>query len=97
MTSANPSQRAAGAARVRAEHQITVEEAQLLFPEGKRPSLRTLVRWIVRGRGGVRLDAAKKNGSKVTSIEAVRRFRAATGLTLAGWLADWAELLGSVA
>ena len=75
--------RAAGAARVRSEHIITLKEAQLLFPDGQRPTIRRLLRWTIGGtrrRNGVRLDSAKIGGKNHTSIEAVRRFRLAAGL-----------------
>jgi len=72
--------RSDGAARVRAEHIITFEEAARLFPVGRQPAVRTLLRWAIHGRGKVRLDEARVEGEHRTSVEAVRRFREKTGL-----------------
>lgn len=83
------SPRAAGAARVRQEGPIDLETAASLFPRGNRwkeVTVRMLLRMIVSGRYGVRLDAAEikvKVDGKMkrrwhTSIAAMNRFVAET-------------------
>ena len=75
------SSRAAGAARVRQEGPIDLLTAAGLFPRGDRwrpMTARTLLRFIVSGKAGVRLDAVRVKGKWKTSIAAMSRFVAET-------------------
>ena len=83
MTAEQPAKSARPVARVRSEHIITFAEAALLFPEDRRPTVGTVLGWVIRGRGRVKLEATRVDGERRTSVEALRRFRAATGLALA--------------
>jgi hypothetical protein len=70
------------AARVKAEGPVPLTEAALLFradtPTGH-VGIKTLLRWIVGGKAGVRLEAARIKGQWFTSYAAAQRFKAATG------------------
>jgi hypothetical protein len=69
---------AAAAARIRADGPITVCKAAQLVPASNRhgyASASTLVRWIVHGKRGVKLDGARLTGKTWwTSEAALNRF-----------------------
>jgi hypothetical protein len=52
------------------------EAAKRLPPRraGKRPNLQTLYRWTVQGCRGVVLESVQIGGSRMTSLQALRRF-----------------------
>src|SRR5262245_55306405 len=65
---------------VMSETLIARAQAARLLPtprQGKPVQVRTGVRWIRRGVGGARLEAARAGGRWITSREAVARFLAA--------------------
>lgn len=69
--------RADASRRVRAENPISLEQAAAVFPRGDRwrsVSIASLIRWIVAGRGKVRLDAVRIRGQWHTSVAAITRF-----------------------
>lgn len=77
MNSAPTSDRAGGAARIREEHAITLLQAASVFPRGQRwrsVSVKTLRRWAISGKAGVRLETRKVRGELHTSIPAIWRF-----------------------
>ncbi len=81
MQTATVSTRQAGAARVMDEYPIPVSQAATLIPANTHTghaSVTTLLRWIIRGKRGVRLDAAKIKGVWHTSLAAIERFRNAS-------------------
>lgn len=88
-------------ARLKAEHIVTLYEAAELFPPDRRPTVGTILGWCLHGKAGHKLEYFKgRSGQKRTTIEAVRRFRDATGLIvalllLADFLDDLGELFGS--
>jgi len=72
--------RAEGAARVRQEGPITLIHAASIFPRGnkwKTVSVKSLRRWIIGGKAGVRLEAMRIGGELHTSVAAIGRFVAA--------------------
>ena len=69
--------RAQAAARVRLENPIDLLTAANVFPRGERwksISVGSLLRWIVAGKAGVRLEAVRIRGKWHTSIPAMGRF-----------------------
>jgi Protein of unknown function (DUF1580) len=77
-----PGPRALAAARVRSEGPVGLDVACKWFPaktDTGHASPGTLLRWIVNGKSGVTLDAARVKGHWHTSAEAVARFLQATG------------------
>jgi len=56
-------------------HQARIEIQNIT---GKRPDRATLHRWILRGIGGIRLEAVRIGPNWVTSVEALNRFIVAT-------------------
>src|SRR4051812_48019295 len=78
------SPRSEAAARVRSEGPIALEQAALVFPAPRHRSKplhwRTLERWCISGKAGVRLDGCRVSGKWHTSLAAVLRFRKALGL-----------------
>jgi hypothetical protein len=69
--------------QVRSEGLVSLDEACFLFPVNNRRghvSASTLMRWIVSGKKGVRLEGARKNGRWHTSLAAVSRFRERAGV-----------------
>jgi len=77
VTTATLSTRAAGAARVRDEVHITLLQAASVFPRGERwrsVSVKTLRRWAISGKAGVRLETRKFRGELHTSVAAIWRF-----------------------
>lgn len=72
--------RAEGAARVRQECPINLIQAASVFPRGehwKSVSVKSLRRWIIGGKAGVRLDSVRIRGELHTSVAAIGRFVAA--------------------
>lgn len=67
------SDRAAGRERVRQEGPMPLDEAAVLFG-AKSLSISTVIRWIVAGKGGVRLEATRVRGQYQTSRQAIERF-----------------------
>lgn len=61
------------------EQVITLAEASQLLPT--RPTLQTLWRWRQKGVRGARLETALIGGRRVTSVESLQRFFAATSGT----------------
>jgi hypothetical protein len=56
---------------------VSLPEVLRLLPpgrRGKRPHLSTVLRWIMHGTDGVRLEAIRLGGRWVTSREALRRY-----------------------
>jgi hypothetical protein len=77
------SPRAEIAARVRAEGPVSLDQACILIP-ARNPrghaSPATLLRWIISGKGGVKLEGARVKGHWHTSLAALQRFRSAAGV-----------------
>jgi Protein of unknown function (DUF1580) len=80
--------RSAGSARVKAEGPVRLDEVWKLFPLASSStgyaSVTTLLRWVIGGKCGVRLDAARVNGEWHTSVQACQRFWAAVH-AMGGW------------
>jgi hypothetical protein len=75
------------AQRLAAEGALTLPEAAKLVPaKGTRSrSTTTLLRWILRGHHGIRLEGAVgADGRRITSRQALARFLAAITAALAG-------------
>jgi hypothetical protein len=53
---------------------ISQARAELGNISGDRPDKSTMIRWIIRGANGVRLDGCKVSREWVTSVEAINRF-----------------------
>jgi Protein of unknown function (DUF1580) len=65
---------------LRTERPLSLAQAAKLIPPTrleKRVHVSTLVRWILRGVRGVKLEAARVGGRWITSQEALERFSAA--------------------
>lgn len=62
--------------RVLTENHRTIRQAQQDIHEasGVRPDKSTVIRWILKGKSGIRLDAVRIGNAWVTSSEAVTRF-----------------------
>lgn len=62
--------------RVLTEDVLTLKEArtELFRATGRRPDKSTMARWIHKGVGGVRLDAARIGNQLITSRQAITRF-----------------------
>lgn len=74
--------RAEGTARVRQEGPITLVHAASVFPRGERwksVSVKSLRRWIIGGKSGIRLESCRVNGELHTSVAAIGRFVEALG------------------
>jgi hypothetical protein len=70
-------------ARVRAEGPIRLDEVTHLFKADTRSghvSLSTLLRWLIKGKRGVKLEGARIRGEWHTSYQAVQRFKKAAGV-----------------
>lgn len=63
---------------VRVEQLITFNKAAEFLPEGRRPDYSTWWRWYRRGWRGIRLETVRFGNRRLTSVEAVLRFIAAT-------------------
>lgn len=79
----NRSPQAEVARQVRAEGAISLDQACFLVPAANadghvKPA--TLLRWILSGKAGARLEAARVGGHWHTSIQAIRRFRDRAGV-----------------
>jgi|SRR6266404_695651 len=62
---------------VNAEELISLSEALRILPPGrcnKRPHLSTILRWILTGVDGVRLEACRLGGRWLTSRQEIQRF-----------------------
>ncbi len=92
MTASDPARNPRAPSPVRSEHLLTFAEAAEMFPEGRRPTVGTILSWVIHGRRKVKLEVTKVNGKRLTSIEAVRRFRDAAGLAIA-WLVEFGTVL----
>lgn len=71
------------AVRVRAEGPVPLDQACLMFPAANakgHAGPATLMRWIISGKRGVKLEAARVKGHWHTSYEACRRFRQRAGV-----------------
>ena len=69
--------RAEGAARVRQESPITLIHAASVFPRGelwRTVSVKSLRRWIIGGKSGIRLESCRLRGELHTSVAAIGRF-----------------------
>jgi hypothetical protein len=70
-------------ARVRAEGTVRLDQISHLVRADTRSghvSVSTLLRWIVKGKRGVKLEAARIKGEWHTSLAALQRFRQRTGV-----------------
>lgn len=70
-------QRKEGAARIRQETPISLETAATIFPRGKlweTVSIKSVRRWVIGGKAGVRLEAVRIKGELHTSVPAIKRF-----------------------
>lgn len=65
---------------VLSESVLSLRQAQeeLLQSTGLRPDKATIIRWIMKGRQGAKLDAVKVGNQWITSLEALHRFIVAT-------------------
>ena len=63
-------------ARVLTESHRTIKQAQQDIHEasGVRPDKSTVIRWILKGKSGIRLDAVRIGNVWVTSSESITRF-----------------------
>ena len=64
------------------EELLTVREAAKRCPA--RPHVATMWRWILTGLDGVKLDSIKVGGKRLTSVESISRFIAATTAQASG-------------
>jgi hypothetical protein len=66
--------------RVLTESHRTIRQAQQDIHEssGIRPDKSTVIRWILKGKSGIRLEAVRIGNVWVTSSEAITRFIVAT-------------------
>jgi len=75
--------RAEVAERVRAEGPVSLDQAAILIPARNargHTSPATLLRWIINGKSGVRLEGARVKGKWHTSLAALQRFRSRAGV-----------------
>ena len=64
-------------AQVRNETPIDLRTASTIFPRGNRwrsISISAVIRWIVGGKKGVKLEAIRIGSKWYTSVEAIHRF-----------------------
>ncbi len=64
-------------ARIRTENPIDLETAAKVFPRGdlfRSVSIRTVFRWLIGGKKGVKLEGVRIAGKWFTSVEAIGRF-----------------------
>ncbi len=62
--------------RVLTENHRTIRQAQqdIFEASGVRPDKSTIIRWILKGKSGIRLDALRIGNVWVTSSESISKF-----------------------
>ncbi len=64
-------------ARIRSENPVDLQKAASIFPRGdlfRSVSVRSVFRWIIGGKRGIKLEAVRIGGKWYTSVEAISRF-----------------------